>query len=385
MMKNLAISTLLFFICAAAIGDSKEAWAKYYALVDTAEISIVDSTYQKALTFYKKAFELVDHPFGKDYYNAVLCANFLGNYKDGTFYMGKLLEKGLDFTYFSENPLFEDLRNSKEWKSFTASYKKYHEKHQKQVNLALRKEFESMLEKDQYYNNLRMNKGYEDSIFFVSYRHVQRFIEIVNKYGFPDENRIGLPSIPYNYPYGWILIHFLQEKAYFNNPRFIERKKACLKSGINFNSIDIFPILKKAMQEGKYLPMAYANLSSAIARNTFGRAILLQVDDTIAEVKYAPDILIKIDSARREINLCSFDQHKKKALFEIEKLMHFRAKLKSESPELYSEFLGKAHDAEWGKFNFGLPYPIENYFFIDKDPKHEEFRKSMERLSNVYD
>ena len=44
-------------------------WRDYYAFIDSAEISVVDSMYQDAMSYYNKAFVLVDKPYGKDNYS----------------------------------------------------------------------------------------------------------------------------------------------------------------------------------------------------------------------------------------------------------------------------------------------------------------------------
>src|ERR1035437_932998 len=124
-MKNLILSTFIVIAVSCNIpvkSQELNAWFKYYAYVDTAEIAIVDSSYQKALSYYEIAFKLVEHPFGKDFYNAVLCADHLGKNEEAINYMGKLAEKGLNIKYFEDNTYLNNVKHSKYWEQFVAAY-----------------------------------------------------------------------------------------------------------------------------------------------------------------------------------------------------------------------------------------------------------------------
>jgi hypothetical protein len=384
-MGRIVISAILFLNTVTVNANDNSKWLEYYANIDTAEVAIVDSIYPKALFYFEKAFKLVDHPFAKDYYNAALCANFLRNFKDATHFMCRLVEKGLDFTYFSENPFFNVLRNSNEWEQFTAAYGKYRKEADKKINTRIKSELDIMLKRDQFYNNKRFDKGYKDSVFIITYRNAKRFIDITNKYGFPDENKIGIKWLPYNAPYYLILVHYLQIKTKFNSPKFVEEKNICLKKGLDFNKLDVLSVLRKAVLEGKYHPNAYAGLFSAIGINNYGQTIMLQVDDTIAEINYNNSIINKLDSSRRKIGLCSLEFHKRKGKFELNKIRHFRPIMKNESPELYNDFLIKNTELADKNFAFGLTNINQNWFYTNKDPQHIQFRKNLELLSNDFD
>lgn len=385
-MKKFAFIALLIFSAFGFPVKSQDqvTWRKYYAYVDTAEIAIVDSMYSKALSFYEKAFRLVDHPFGKDYYNAALCADHLKKPKLAVLYMTKLAEKGLDIKYFEDNPYLSNVKQSRQWQQFVKKYPACREKYLKDtVAIALRKEFERMHERDQYYAMRKYESGYEDSVFFVNYKHIQRLIEITNKYGFPGENITGIAELPYNNIYFLILLHFQQSKAYFNHPNFSARKETCLKNGIDYNKIDLISLLKKAALEGKFHPSSIASLS--FSHNTYGNCIMLQVDDTASMVNYAGHVKAKIDSARYEISLCSLEMHVKKGLYSQDKLDHFRRKLKTETPKEYASFLESSKKAQDYNFTFGLGSTFQNFFFRDRDPQHEHFSRILNGLQNRYE
>ncbi|MFB0907690.1 MAG: hypothetical protein ACI9V1_000661 [Spirosomataceae bacterium] len=61
---------LLLFTSLSVCGQYIE---KYYPLINKAELAVVDSNYQQALTYYRMAFANVESPRGSDYMNAAKC------------------------------------------------------------------------------------------------------------------------------------------------------------------------------------------------------------------------------------------------------------------------------------------------------------------------
>lgn len=105
------MKTLLFVLLTsfAAFGQYLE---KYYPLINEAELAIVDSNYQQALTLYRTAFSHVDTPHGADYMNAAKCAFLIFDETAGTFYLKKLAGYGYSPDYLKtdvQNALFRDV------------------------------------------------------------------------------------------------------------------------------------------------------------------------------------------------------------------------------------------------------------------------------------
>jgi hypothetical protein len=371
-MKSLIITSLfLWGMVSSNFAQKNSNWRTYYALVDTAEINIVDSVYQKALSYYNKAFNIVEIPYGKDLYNAALCASKIGDYTKTTDLLNHLVEKGIAKVYFEDNDYFMEYRKSQSWKDFVDNYNIQRNKYNANINSHLKDKFKNMLDRDQYYTVRKYNTGYGDSCFIENYKQIKDFIEIINKYGFPDENLIGLTTLPFENIYGLIIIHFFQNKDYFNHPRFFndEKRNEYINKGIDFNSINLDSILKVAVFQGKYHPQAFYNASDI--------KLMLQVDDTIAMLDYSSKKLHQLDSIRQSYGLCSMELYKKKGLYAL-KIISFRPKLKSESVDDYYKILDKV-DKPNKDFVFGL-YPIMNMFLTDKDLDHIQFKKIYNRM-----
>jgi|GEM_PF-7014354 hypothetical protein len=105
MMKTLLFVLLTSFsVCGQYI-------EKYYPLINKAELAIVDSNYQEALTLYRTAFANVEKPRGTDYTNAAKCSFLIFDETSGKFYLRKLAGYGYNLGYLRtdvQQALFRD-------------------------------------------------------------------------------------------------------------------------------------------------------------------------------------------------------------------------------------------------------------------------------------
>ncbi len=70
---------LIFLIHLLNVYSQEVDYRNYYKTINRAELKIVDSLYNDALTIYDSAFSIVAKPFGKDFHNAALLAIIVGN------------------------------------------------------------------------------------------------------------------------------------------------------------------------------------------------------------------------------------------------------------------------------------------------------------------
>lgn len=361
-IKKIFIYLIFQLVSLNTQSQTSKKWTEYYALIDSAEISIVDSIYNSALNYYNKAFSIVDKPYGKDLYNASLCASNLEAFKTTTFLLNQLVDKGITRDYFENHKYFASYRNSDSWKEFLNSYEVHRDTLRKHINLDLRNKIIKMIDRDQYFTQKKYDPGYGDSVFIVGYKNVKNILEIINYYGFPDSNMIGLEELSSECLFQIILIHFYQCKAYFNDPKFInsERRIEFIKKGIDFNYINLDSILKNAIFEGKYNPTSMYSLQ--------GSPFMLQIDDTISLVDYNKQTLHKLDSIRRLYGLCNMELLKKKGVYDL-KAGNFRPKLKTESVTEYlpNQYINKK------SYNFGVSILL-SMFFTGGDKDHTYFK-----------
>jgi hypothetical protein len=364
--KKVIIFSVLQMISLNNHSQTNNKWRDYYAFIDSAEIYVVDSMYQNAMSYYNKAFVLVDKPYGKDLYNAALCSNNIGAYKITTNLLNKLVDKGITKDYFEGNKYLTNYRNSESWKVFLNGYEAHRDTLRKYKNLDLRKQLSKMVSRDQYFARLKNTPGYGDSVFLVTDQNIKDIIRIIHDNGFPDENLIGLDELPSECLFEIILIHFQQCKAYFNDPKFVnsEKRNEFLQKGVNFNSINLDSILRVAIFQGKYNPTALYSLK--------GSTLLLQMDDTITIVNYDKQMLHHLDSIRKYYGLCDMALYQKKGMYHLQTIQ-FRQKQKNESVQDYIRSKYNHLEGQTS-FNFGISISL-SMFFKDGDKDHLHFRK----------
>jgi hypothetical protein len=99
MFKKYFILIFLFFI-SISIFAQKENPRKYFNNVNKAELAIIDSNYQGACEYYKKAFKYLNEPFGKDISNLLRCAFRINDSIALRFCCVKFKERAYDDSYY---------------------------------------------------------------------------------------------------------------------------------------------------------------------------------------------------------------------------------------------------------------------------------------------
>jgi hypothetical protein len=375
--KQFITFCLLIIVTFRAESQLSKQWKSYYAYVDTAELCIVDSSYAKSLAYYQKAFGIIPVPYGKDYYNAALCANKSKKFDEAITFIQKLTEKGIDTSYFAHNKYLTELRATDQWKKYLASYSVYHKKSPGKQNSDLQKKYEKLRDKDQFYAKNKYTPGYLDSSFIGAYRVTLQFLELVNQYGFPDENLMELTKFPFQVVFGLIPTHYFQLKQQFNAPKFAEQRAACLKNNIDFNRLNLDSVLLKAVYEGKLHPHEYVGIFKTSSNNIFGNMLVIQVNDTLAELKFSPQKIKEFNTIRKEISLSSMEIYRKVALYDLYTLQKFRAKTKNETEKEYKNYMiDLLMNKDATNLNFILNTSCQfTMFYTNGDKDHKSFNK----------
>jgi hypothetical protein len=108
---------------------------KYYPLINKAELAIVDSNYQEALTLYRTAFANVEKSRGTDYMNAAKCSFLIFDETSGKFYLRKLAGYGYDLSYLRtdvQQALFRDVLTDVTFAELLETKSKEYDKKQKE-------------------------------------------------------------------------------------------------------------------------------------------------------------------------------------------------------------------------------------------------------------
>ncbi|MBW6479497.1 MAG: hypothetical protein K0B37_08725 [Bacteroidales bacterium] len=184
---------------------------KYNYYVNLAELSIIDSVYQKAVFYYDSAFMKKDYAFAVDKYNAALCHVFLENYEQAYSLLKEILQKGYSISNLKNKDLFDNFFLSK-WGKGLIDYSK---DIVFTFNEDLRNTLDSLFYMDQLFRkNREFGDPYdffEDTINRIDDSNRVALEAIIDKHGFPGEEVIGLSdSCLIQQPYSIILRHLQQ-------------------------------------------------------------------------------------------------------------------------------------------------------------------------------
>ncbi|MFA6950210.1 MAG: hypothetical protein WCQ70_05950 [Lentimicrobiaceae bacterium] len=314
-IKLKLITTIVIFLCCqAAIGQQGASTCNtcgYGHYVNLAELSITDSSYQKAYNYYDSAFQCISSPFAKDRYNAIVCSAILGYYdncKTGILY---LLGKGLKREMISDNEAFKEflLSESGKWILDLKVDPTY--------NIILRGVYDSIIKADQSFrlkDRLHSFELYKDSILKIDAGNVKLMNELIRKYGWPTEDLIGIESL-YTQGYELIIIHqrskrykvydFTEDlKIAYNNCLISANKAQFLIETIN--GTDSCKVLDAGV-----VTIVYDSLG------TFKNDNLLSFQHKTGFIKLSENKMKEVDINRKKSGLESLDEFRRKIIFSL--------------------------------------------------------------------
>jgi hypothetical protein len=176
---------------------------EYSNYINHAEIAIVDNAYEKAIQYFDSAFQKIEIPFAKDKYNATVCYALTGNFEQCKSEIIYLLGKGLDKKMISDNEAFNCFLLSEIGEGILDL------EIEPTYNVKLRDLYDSIVSADQFFRRLdHMNafKLYSDTICKIDSSNVTFMNELINKYGWPTEDLIGIEELN-GQQYEIVLIH----------------------------------------------------------------------------------------------------------------------------------------------------------------------------------
>lgn len=204
---------LLLFLLASctACGQYIE---KYYPLINQAELAIVDSNYQQALTLYRTAFANVEAPRGTDYTNAAKCAFLVFDDTSGKFYLRKLAGYGYNLGYLKsdvQQALFRGALTDVPFAELLdAKAKEYYAKQNEE--LAENKYMSDLLHKFQQKRQLERDKK-DDVELEILNREFTEFLQQKWETGFDFSNRFER----------YLLVNLLQDESIAFSEKKLEK------------------------------------------------------------------------------------------------------------------------------------------------------------------
>jgi len=170
----------------------------YHPFINKAELLVVDANYKDALGNYQKAFLAVPHGFMKDFFNAAVCATYLGDATDTYKYLLEVAGKGISLDFIKDGTAFKQDPN---WRNFEKEFLAKKREFDLKINKSLKDKLAKVVERDQWFRVLGA-EAFADTIVKVDRKNASELDYIFVRYGFPGEDQIGcgdggMPIIQY--------------------------------------------------------------------------------------------------------------------------------------------------------------------------------------------
>lgn len=307
------VNTLLLILCSlSSIGQPQThncSIIEYTRLINNAEMAIIDSSYQLAISYYDSASQNIDTPFAKDRYNGAVCLALQGNFERCQTSLLYLLGKGLEWNLIKNNPAFIKFIKSEYGKRLLEI------NIEPTYNTAMRRVYDSIYEADQYFRKLHPRNYHDyfnDTVRKIDATNVKCMNDLIIKFGWPTEDLIGI-NTPGVQQYETIIIHqsnlkyqiynYSSDILFFYRMCLIEPNKAqyLISRSDNTNICSVM--------DAGLVTIVYDSL------NIFNDEDLTPFLYKTGFYKISNEIKMNIDQERRLFGLEPIDDFRRKALF----------------------------------------------------------------------
>ena len=199
-MKIFAL-LLLSFVTQLTFAQELNYLKTYHPKINTAELLVIDGKYTDALDHYQKAFAAVPRGFMKDYFNAAVCATYLGDANNTYKYLLKVAGKGISIDFIKDEAAFMGIQKDVNWRNFEKEYLAKKREFDLKTNKSLKEKLANIVERDQSFR-VRNPEAFADSILKDDKQNATELDYLIARYGFPSEDMIGcgesgMPVIQY--------------------------------------------------------------------------------------------------------------------------------------------------------------------------------------------
>lgn len=201
MIQKVVLGLLILF-CLSCEGTEPTV-EEYFVTVNKAELEIVRDNLKTAADYYNAAFKLMEKPFGKDVYNAIIVNSEIGDKSRALDLVGLLVNNMDDLTFIETN-LKGKYFTAEEWKIVVSDRQFNYDK-------SLRQTMDSIKEKDQLFRSLY--NTHMDTIEKIRKENLQRIFNLTTPKGLPSHYELGYPDNLRDQDYLVVLHHTAQMRS----------------------------------------------------------------------------------------------------------------------------------------------------------------------------
>lgn len=268
-MKALNILILLT-VFGSASAQSVNYLTDYHPHINKAESYLIELNYYDALLHYDSAFVNVERGFMKDYFNAAVCATYLGEANQTFDYLLKVASKGISIDFIKAEIAFVSIQRTDAWRDFELKYLEERRKFEEQLNIIYQKEINTIVARDKWFRE-KNAETFADTIATIDLQNAFWLRDLIEEKGFPGEDEIGCGTN--GFP-------VLQYEFYD-----VIRRQTPESQGVNFSNQ-----LMTAARNGKILPHFAAHIMATINGNDvfFARNVYKIIVDETPEFQDLP-------------------------------------------------------------------------------------------------
>lgn len=192
----ITLLTLLFSIPVSGKTGFNKRVAQYYKFKNLAEVCIIDSAYQDAAAYYKKAF-LFKYPNDRDLYNAFAVVYLMHDSTDAKLYINRIIINGQTKDKFEMGRFVRTVKGEPFYSWLIKDYDSLKKVADTGSQKRLATWYDAIIDEDQ---NIRFKfppqskptKAQVLELLSVDSANIKNTIALIDKYGFPSYERVGL-------------------------------------------------------------------------------------------------------------------------------------------------------------------------------------------------
>ena len=193
-MKNKILIIVFVLISSLSFSQAKE----YYGLLRKAERKIVINQLDSSVYYYNTAFENHDYPFVKDILAGACVAHYANDTIKLYYYLEVLLNRGMSLKEL--NYFLKKRPNDKKIQFYKNHFKEFQNRYLASIDKKVESAFRELDKRNQIdlsYARIKFGRGtpeYFEQREKDNDKLVEKYLSLIQKYGYPDEKKCGLGS-----------------------------------------------------------------------------------------------------------------------------------------------------------------------------------------------
>jgi hypothetical protein len=174
----------------ASVAQSVNYLTDYHPHINKAESFLIEYDYADALVYYDSAFVSAARGFMKDYFNAAVCATYLGEADQTFVYLLKVASKGISLDFVKGEVAFSSIQQTNKWRDFELKYLRERRKFEEQLDTTYQKEINTIVARDRWFRK-KNTETFADTIATIDLQNAFWLRDLIEEKGFPGEDEIG--------------------------------------------------------------------------------------------------------------------------------------------------------------------------------------------------